>query len=151
MTYINWDPSGKGTFVVRDYIIRQWQYVWDETLVGRDYHGIVSKVSSKVKFYAGVRRDDVVLTRLRMGHAKLNACLYRIGKHPDGLCDVCREPETVQHYLFDCIRFQHQQLVLVEEAVKLEVPVSLSGMLGCKDFGPSVVAYVKATGRYYLL
>ena len=44
--------------------------------------------------------------------------------------------------------FRHQQLVLVEEAVKLEVPVSLSGVLACKDFGPSVVAYVKTTGRY---
>jgi len=45
---------------------------------------------------------EVVITRLRLGKCQLNAYLYQISKHADGLCVTCSKPETVSHFLAEC-------------------------------------------------
>jgi len=35
-----------------------------------------------------------MITRLRIGHSKLNGTLCILGKHPTGLCDECQESVT---------------------------------------------------------
>jgi len=49
------------------------------------------------------RDQEVVITRLRLGKCQLNAYLYQIGKHADGLCVTCSKPETVLHFLIECL------------------------------------------------
>jgi len=48
------------------------------------------------------RHQEVVITRLRLGKCQLNAYLYQIGKHRDGLCVTCKKQETVSHFLIEC-------------------------------------------------
>jgi len=48
------------------------------------------------------RRQEVIITSLRLGKCQLNAYLYQIGKHGDGLCVTCNKPETVSHFLIEC-------------------------------------------------
>jgi len=48
------------------------------------------------------RHQEVAITRLRLGKCQLNAYLYQIGKHADGLCVTCNKPETVSHFLIEC-------------------------------------------------
>ena len=61
-----------------------------------------------------IRRDGIVLTRLRLGHCGLASCLNIIGKHPDGLCQ-CGQQETVQHVLFSCDNYRIERQQLYEE------------------------------------
>jgi len=42
-----------------------------------------------------------MITRLRIGHSKLNGICI-LGKHPTGLCDECQEEETVSHIFMSC-------------------------------------------------
>ena len=57
------------------------------------------------------RREHVVLSRLRIGHAATKMYLYRfrIGQSDEeeqGECEFCALPDTIEHYLLHCNRFQ---------------------------------------------
>jgi hypothetical protein len=44
-----------------------------------------------------------MINSLKLGVCKLNHYFFKKrGKHPDGLCDICKEPETIDHYLLRC-------------------------------------------------
>lgn len=45
----------------------------------------------------GARREEVVLTRLRIGHTKLTHS-YLMAKHPPTLCDTCGTELSVKTY-----------------------------------------------------
>ncbi len=70
------------------------------------------------------REDQVILTRLRMGHAKLNSTLHIIGKHSTGLCEICQVKETVDHVLLLCPRYEQERNELQRELQNL----------GCTEF-----------------
>jgi len=50
-----------------------------------------------------------MITRLRIGHSKLNGTLCILGKHPTGLCDECQEEETVSHIFMSCRKFTQER------------------------------------------
>ena len=39
--------------------------------------------------------------RMRLGKCSLNKYLHDIKRHPDGLCEKCPVPETIQHLLLE--------------------------------------------------
>jgi len=84
------------------HITRLWQREYDSQHTGLFYREIEPVVTAKVKFTANNRAKETLITRLRFGKCKLNSCLHQIGKHPNGLCDACRTPETVRHVLMEC-------------------------------------------------
>ena len=64
------------------------------------------------------RKEEVMWSRLRMGHTKLNASLHLIGRHVSGLCGFCQESETVEHVLVRCRR---PVIRLAREVLKREL------------------------------
>jgi len=67
-------------------------------------------------------KPKVILTRLRMGHTKLNSTLHIIGKHGTGLCKICQVKETV--VLLFCSRYELERKDLISELKEM----------GCKEF-----------------
>ncbi len=49
----------------------------------------------------GTRREEIVMTRLRIGHSILNSTLHIIGKHPTGFCEYCQKLETIEHVVLN--------------------------------------------------
>ena len=45
------------------------------------------------------------------------------------LCDYCEEPETVKHYLLDCLKYQHLQENLNDFAIKNSVKFTIESIL----------------------
>ncbi|KAJ6614771.1 hypothetical protein B0H10DRAFT_1723276, partial [Mycena sp. CBHHK59/15] len=89
------------------------------------------------------------LTQLRMGHVGLNAYLARFGAVDSGLCQTCREPETVNHFLFTCRRFCYQRGVLRRALFNDErQPLNKRTVLGKPKNRSALLAYVTATGRF---
>ena len=84
------------------YITKKWQKMWDHSKTGKFYKAIEPSVSNKIKYTYCDRTKEVKLTRLRLGHCKLNACLYKINCHPNGLCATCGVEESIDHYLLNC-------------------------------------------------
>ena len=60
-----------------------------------------ARSGEKVSSLGFNRREEVVYTRLRLGHTGLNSTLKMIGKG-NGLCTECNVKEDVDHVLFNC-------------------------------------------------
>ncbi|KAJ7347232.1 hypothetical protein DFH08DRAFT_867644 [Mycena albidolilacea] len=86
---------------------------------------------------------------MRTGHAGLNAYLARFGAVDSGLCQHCRESETVTHYLLTCWRFTAQRDVLRRAlyAGKCQ-PLIKKTLLGKHKNKLLLLTYVAATGRF---
>ena len=55
------------------------------------------------------RREASVLAQLRTGMARLNGYLYQIGVAESDLCICGQARETVEHFLFECTRWDTQR------------------------------------------
>ena len=56
-----------------------------------------------------------------MGHSGLNSSLHLIGKHPNGNCDGCQQPETIHHVFFSCPDYNRQRLILKTALEQLNI------------------------------
>jgi len=63
------------------------------------------------------RRCDIIASRTRLLHSKLNAGLFKIGLHVSGECDLCGVAEDIPHFLLECIR-----TVQLRQEIKNVVP-----------------------------
>ena len=84
------------------YFLGKWQHLWDQEPRGSHYRSVEKTVSTQVKYLHRSRHTEVIIGRLRLGKCYLNAYLHQIGKHQDGLCNHCNEPETIFHFLTEC-------------------------------------------------
>ena len=87
---------------IDEYTHRQWQEEYSASKSGSNYRALEPQVSSKAKYLTPNRMKENVITRLRLGKCSLNKYLHDIKRHPDGLCETCRVPETSQHLLLEC-------------------------------------------------
>ena len=87
---------------IDEYIQRLWQDEYGASKTGGNYRALEPQVSSKAKYMTSNRQKENVITRLRLGKCSLNKYLHDIKRHLDGLCENCREPETIQHLLLEC-------------------------------------------------
>jgi hypothetical protein len=62
------------------------------------------------KLYDAVkRRESNVLAQLRTGMARINSYLHRIGAADTDTCDCGQAPETMEHFLFRCTKWDTQR------------------------------------------
>lgn len=89
--------------LVDDYVERRWQAEFDASPTGSFIRNLESFVHMRIRFCCSENRHkEVTLSRLRLGKCLLNSYLFKINKHPTGLCDACGVLETVEHYLMEC-------------------------------------------------
>ena len=100
----------------------QWKYGMEATAKGLFLRDIRDHIASPDNILTmRNRRQQVVLSRLRMGHAGLQQYLYRFQMAEDDICESCDLflPETIEHFLLICsgheaARFElKQQLNLI--------------------------------------
>ena len=77
---------------------------WDRATFNKLHE--VKQVIGKNTIYRSLRREEVVLTRLRIGHTRLQHS-YLLEREDQPFCISCTEPFTVKHFLIDCIEFSH--------------------------------------------
>ncbi|XP_057691989.1 uncharacterized protein LOC130915851 [Corythoichthys intestinalis] len=98
----------EGKSIIGGYIQKRWQEYWEAQETGRHFFSIQSQVGVGRRLGRS-RREEVVLSRMRIGHTGLNDSLHRIGKHKDGKCKHCGERETVEHILMVCGKYGEQR------------------------------------------
>ena len=94
--------------VIWERMNQRWQDRWDREEKGRHLYHIDKSVKTK-RVRSGLRREDIIMTRLRIGHSGLNKTLKVIGKHEDGLCERCQVEESVQHVIMDCREYVRER------------------------------------------
>ncbi len=99
-------------------IIKEWQQRWDQELKGIHLYLIIKRVGI-VENKGRNRREETIMTRLRIGHNKLNSTLHIMEKHPTGFCDQCQIPETVEHVLINCSKHELQRMDMIKDMEKV--------------------------------
>ncbi|KAI2644871.1 putative RNA-directed DNA polymerase from transposon BS [Labeo rohita] len=131
--------------IIKKKITEKWQSYWDKEQKGRHLYSIQSLVS-KGRNSRGSRKEDCVLSRLRLGHTGLNATLNIIGKHPTGLCDWCGVRETVEHVLIQCNKYAEDRRKLIEKLQKKGVQhLTLKELLNPVGSDNLLVIFLKRT------
>lgn len=69
---------------------------------------------TKMMYDQLTRKEAAVLVQLRTGMARLNDYLHRINAAPSALCSCGQARETVEHFLFTCVRWMEQRKVMLE-------------------------------------
>ncbi len=87
--------------LIANEIRKKWQKEWDSGKKGTHLYHIQEKVARERRKY-GNRKDDVLMSRMRIGHCLLNQCLHRMRKHETGKCDKCGHAESIEHVLIVC-------------------------------------------------
>ena len=86
------------------YILFKWQLSRDRATFNKLNE--IKPVLCKNTIYRSLRREEVVLTRLRIGHTRLTQS-YLLKREDQPFCISYNEPFTVKHFLIDCIEFSH--------------------------------------------
>ena len=97
---------------INKYIFNKWQSSWNETCFNKlkeiepvvNHHRIVPKLS---------RREEIILTRLRIGHTRLTLS-YLLKREDQPYCIGCDTPFTVRHFLLDCADFDRERRSLFQ-------------------------------------
>ena len=77
--------------------------LWDNAIFDK-HHEVRPLIKVDYPVVQSLRREDVVLTRLRIGHTHItHSHLLKRVEQPQ--CVSCNEPFTVKHFLLDCVDF----------------------------------------------
>lgn len=89
------------------------------------------------------------LTQITTGHCMLNEYLHRIGQRTTALCDCGNDTETIQHFLFDCPRYEIQRKNLRTECTHASLPFPPPMSAFCKSptLWLSLVSFYQSTKR----
>ena len=109
------------------FLAERWQRDKDEVFLGRHKLSWQDWPWSFVKD----RGLEVAMARLRIGHSRLGAHMFRIGLATSPNCVFCGVPETVEHFLMRCYRFHSLRCGMLAAISRLGVqPITLSVLLG---------------------
>ena len=92
------------------------------------------------------------MTRLRIGHVGLNEYLTKFNMANDQNCSRCNVPESVQHFLIDCGKYQDIRGNLRASLRQLGVTsMSVKILLGGGDYARSIQIQIQAAVGKFLL
>lgn len=88
--------------ITSNIIKKKWTESWKPIPKLAHYYQINPNIYYP-KFKIATREEQKLTFRLRSGYSLLNHNLFIMNKHPTGLCSTCHKPETVTHFLTECI------------------------------------------------
>ena len=119
-----------------------WQRGWD-TVVNNKLHATKPLIGEQPSAYRSVRRDEVVLSRLRLGHSYLTHS-YLLKGEPPPVCVTCNCHLTISHILVDCIEYDFFRLILFENNFTLTDIFN--------NVSPNkIISFIKRAGLYNTL
>ena len=91
--------------LVNSYIQNLVQTKWDVAVHGRDLYLVEPTLGPPNKFQLLTRAEEVVITRLRIGHTKATKS-HTLSRGPPTGCHHCGQTLTIDHMLLECALFQ---------------------------------------------
>lgn len=90
--------------LIHKYINQKWQNIYNRNKTKSHYKILEPKVTRNIKYTNKKRKNETLITRLRLGKCKLNKYLLDYKIHQSGLCEKCQVPEDIEHLLINCTK-----------------------------------------------
>ena len=87
--------------LVNSYIQKLVQTKWDVAVHGRDLYLVKPSLALPKKFQHLTRAEELVITRLRIGHTKATKS-HILSRGPPTGCHQCGQTLTIDHMLLEC-------------------------------------------------
>ncbi|GFS77401.1 putative RNA-directed DNA polymerase from transposon X-element [Trichonephila clavipes] len=123
------------------HIFKIWQESWSQQLDNK-LHSVKPVIGAWPVM--PMRRTDVKLTRLRIGHTRLTHRHLLFGEHAPE-CPSCNVSYTVHHILIDCPVFNHHRITFFHTSI-----LTLSDLVG-EISHQNLFAFIKKIGFLYLI
>ncbi|GFT99942.1 RNase H domain-containing protein [Trichonephila clavipes] len=127
--------------VIMHNIFKIWQESWSQQLDNK-LHSVKPIIGAWPVM--PMRRTDVKLTRLRIGHTRLTHRHLLFGEHAPE-CPSCNVSYTVHHILIDCPVFNHHRITFFHTSI-----LTLSDLVG-EIPHQNLFAFIKTIGFLYLI
>ena len=121
--------KGEAKAILKEEMNKKWQNSWDSDSKGRTYYNIQKSISAQGVMRVN-RREEVVMTRLRLDHTGLNKTLFIMGKSNSDKCAECNSIENTEHVLMHCKKYREARIRLKQKMVKTGRRWDLVGLLG---------------------
>ena len=108
-------------------IRRAWQSTWSRN-VGNKLRAVKDTVVPWRTSNRRCRREEVLLTRLRIGHTRTTHEFLLKGEEPP-ICETCKESRTVQHVLGECRKYWVQRRRVFDPGGNGPLTLDLNSML----------------------
>ena len=95
--FSNFKPS------INKYILEEWQTSWNNS-IGNKLLDIKTTIGEYQSVVRNIRREEVVLARLLLGHTRVTHS-YLLQGEEQPQCVGCNAPFTVCHFLLECVDF----------------------------------------------
>ena len=128
--------------LVNSYIQRLVQTKWDVAVHGRDFYLVKPRLGPPKKFQHLTRAEEVVITRLRIGHTKATKSNILSWGPPTG-CHHCGQTLTTDHMLLEC--------ALLQECRDENYTVDSLNALFQTISEACIVEFLRETGIFYLI
>ncbi|XP_050687813.1 uncharacterized protein LOC126981137 [Eriocheir sinensis] len=102
--------------------------------------------------FSPIRPLDTAITRLRIGHTRLNAHLHRLNIVQDPHCPWCpTQPDTPEHLLLHCPRFHSLRTTLKASLTSLRIHrPTLEDLLGSDALSPTTAFHALKCTQTFL-
>ena len=94
-------PQAEFKQAAKAHSLTTWQKQWDLSKKERFLYGLKPKVTQKTVFDFPNKTLYSQIAQLRIGYAKLNDYMYKVGVSDTRNCS-CGEVETIEYYLLNC-------------------------------------------------
>ena len=128
--------------LVNSYIQKLVQTKWDVAVHGRDLYLVKPTMGPPKKFQHLTRAEEVVITRLRIGHTKATKS-HILSRGPPTGCHHCGETLTIDHMLLECALLQECR----DEYYKVD---SLNALFETIP-ETCIVEFLREAGFFYLI
>ncbi|XP_061909335.1 uncharacterized protein LOC133653724 isoform X1 [Entelurus aequoreus] len=109
---------------------KKWQDNWNKETKGREYYKVQRRVGVMRGGGNRNRKEEDIITRMRLGHTYLNSSLKLMGKHATELCDSCQQIENVRHVLIHCRKYNREREILGNKLAKENTRLAVEDILG---------------------
>lgn len=100
-------PYSDFKHIISQYITKCWQDICNKDISNK-IHSIKPIVKENVSLHSFFRKEDVVITRLCLGHSYITHS-YILNNNPAPICQHCNTLLTISHILLICPMFSNQR------------------------------------------
>lgn len=132
----------------KKWMAAEWKRAWRGSKHGKRMAKFDKTAPGKIplRLYQDLsRRQCSILTQLRSDHIGLNQYLARFGRVNSSMCNKCNVPETVDHFLIKCRRYNAQRDKLKRDVKRPFITKRI--LLGSSKHRKALLDFVDATGR----
>jgi hypothetical protein len=144
--HISFNINEMSTFIGH-YLQEIWINDYIANPKGKFYKDLFPSMPVKNLLFYSSRLKDVTLARLRFGHCRLNYHLNLIGCHDTGFCSNCNVPETVFHFLLECVLYEPYRQILISAVNKLNLKFDIFTLLTNPSISDSLYKFIMQTKR----